>query len=102
MTGTASIHMTEKEIIHTSQLFEKFKDYMPDFMLVYTDRGIDITKVAYELSISYIYFEAPAFPRKKCLRYMITWEDAMMLVEFNQIGEFVYRLRKALDEYTVV
>lgn len=94
--------MEEKEIMHTSQLFEKFKEYMPDFMLVYTDRGIDITKVAYELSISCIDFEAPAFPRKKCLRYMITWEDAMMLVEFNQIGEFVYRLRKALDEYTVV
>ena len=94
--------MTEKEIMHTSQLFEKFKDYMPDFYLVYTERGIDITKTAYELTISYTDYEAPAFPRKKCLRYILTWEDAMMLVEFNQIADFVYRLRKELDEFTVV
>ena len=76
---------------------ELFRNTMPDFNIRETGTGLDITKCAYEMAVSYG-DELPT-PKKKCIRHIISWEDALIMTRFSQIEELAAQLRKKLEDY---
>lgn len=76
---------------------ELFRNTMPDFNIRETGTGLDITKCAYEMALSYG-DELPT-PKKKCIRHIISWDDALIMTRFSQIEELAARLRNKLEDY---